>query len=70
MDFFGSDEQLVVQEEDPELTRLKKDEKARLLKQEQALAEEKTARSKRLRGARSLMSAGYRGYDDNKLGTA
>jgi len=33
MDFFGSDEQQVVQEEDPELTRLKKDEKARLLKQ-------------------------------------
>ena len=70
MDFFGSDEprreEPVV---DPEIARLKAEDKKRIADAADAKKEEAFARSKRMRG--SIMSGGYRGYEDdkNKLGT-
>ena len=72
MDFFGSDKPVqqapVV---DPEVARLKAENRNRIVAEENAKKEEKFARSQRMRGSKSLMSGGYRGYEDDedKLGT-
>ena len=71
MDWFGSDEREAAPVKDPEIARLKAEDKKRIEVASDAKKEEEFARSKRMRGSKSLMSGGYRGYDDekNKLGT-
>ena len=66
---FGSDKVPTVAEpvEDPELTRLKNEEKKRLKLQEDLAKEEKSARSRKLRGSKSLMAGGYRGFDEDEV---
>tara|TARA_R110002110_G_scaffold112168_2_gene278954 strand:- start:12947 stop:13180 length:234 start_codon:yes stop_codon:yes gene_type:complete len=66
---FGSDDMKNIAQpvEDLELTRLKNEEKKRLKLQEDLAKEEKSARSRKLRGSKSLMSGGYRGYEEDEV---
>ena len=71
MGIFDSKPKYVAPPEDPEVARLKKEETERVAKEKIKSDEEKSAKVRGLRGARSLMSGGYKGYEEeDNLGSA
>ena len=72
MGLFDNDKPKYVEPpEDPEVARLKKEEAERTAKEKAKSDEERSAKARGLRGARSLMSGGYKGYDEeDNLGSA